>query len=154
MWVKGYKKSLHPELTLWLPFPLLWRMHMLCVVAISITVGLFCQLLHPRREEGRARAHSPWKHGVAGTVCSVGGDQLWHKPNLRLLLIAIFEYPTAPSKQICSRHNVGIALWEISSFNWDLLGYTNPQFHSPQHPPSLLPSHTGTRMTCILELSS
>lgn len=111
-------------------------------------------LLHPRREEDTARAHLSWKHGVAGTVCSVGDDQLWHKANLRLLFIAIFEYPTVPSKQICNRHNIFTALGEIISFNWNLLGSTNSQFHSPQPPPSLLPIHTGTRMTCTLDLSS
>lgn len=78
-------------------------------------------LLHPRREEGTARAHLSWKHRVAGPVCSVRGNQLWQKANLRLLLTAIFEYPTVPSKQICNRHNIDIALWEIISFNWNLL---------------------------------
>lgn len=39
-------------------------------------------------------------------------------------------------------------------FNWNLLECTNSQFHSPQLPPSLLPSHTGTRITCTLGLSS
>lgn len=110
-------------------------------------------LLHPRREEGTARSHISWKHRVAGTVCSVGGDQLQHKANLRLLLIAIFEYHTVPSKHICNRCNIGIALWEIISINWNLLECTNSLFHSPQPPLSLLPSHTGTRMTSTLELS-
>lgn len=157
MWAKGYNNSLHPDLTSWLPFPLLWRKHVMCSSYFHYSQSLFCHSLQARREQGIGEAHLSWKHRVAGTVCLMGGDQLWCKANLRLPIIAMFEYLTVPSKQICYRHNLGgnrRAVWEIIPFYGNVVGSTNTQFHSPQPLPSLLPNHTGTRITHTLKLSS
>lgn len=148
--------ELRPDFLTPIPFAV-QKAHVVCGSYFHYGQSFFCHSLQPRREQGAGEAPLSWKHRVAGMVCSTGGDHLWCNADLRLPIVAIFEYLTVPSKQICYRNNLGgnrRAVWEIILFHRNVVRSTNAQFHIPQAPPPLLSNHAGIRITCTLKLSS